>query len=333
VVDGGPGRMRLGGESAAELRRMEELARTDFERFDPAGGADWVGKVLGRRERGEVRTGVWEDGTTHPGGWLAWESVPSAGRRVVLSFLEPSHRSGTFLGEMLTAFGEFEPLSGPAFFLPDAIPGLSLDEQSTVLESAGWIHFDRWRMIFPRELEVAAAPLQMAWRFRSLTPEDERELFELYCRAYRDYPGQLEWAHVELERDMIDYTEHIRTTTASIVPGATLVALVEGHVRGSVIARRDASGPYIDSLQVDPLWHGRGLGRALLVRALSALREGSVPEDVRLKCLGQNERAVALYRSVGFRVAPDPRHVASGYWVRRKTLRAVLARPGNEKFR
>ncbi len=325
--------MRSGDELPGVLRRVEEACRDGFGRWVPNGGAEWVGRVLARRDRGEVQMAVWEVDPALPAGCVVWEPVPGVGRRVILAFLEPNHRSPGSLGEMLRAFEEFEPLVGPAFLLPDAIPDLALEEQSACLEPAGWVHFDRMRMVFGPGQEVPGAPLQKAWQFRSLQSEDGPEMLELTCRAYRDYPGQLEWTHVDLERDLIEYADLLRSPAGSVVADSTFVVRVEGAIRGSVVTRRDASGTYVHSLQVDPRWHGRGLGRALLVRALTSLRDRGPPQEVWLRCLRQNERAVALYRSVGFHAASGPRDLGGGYWVRRKTLRAVLARPGNEKFR
>jgi ribosomal protein S18 acetylase RimI-like enzyme len=329
-----PGRVRVGPDASASARSLEARCRDGFEEFAPGTGADWVDSVLARRARGEVTTGLWEDDGGVPRGWVAWEKVPSVGRRVVLAYLTEPHRSAEGLADLLRAFEAAEPLAGPTFYVPDAIPGVSPEAQEEVLTTMGMVHFDRERVLFPHTQGVPAAMVHGTWRFRAPTPADAVDLLRLTCRAYRDYPGQLEWAHVDLVRDLILYADSLREHPESVVPEAGWVVSVGGGIRGSVVARRGANGRrYIDSLQVDPSWHGRGLGRALMVRALSALREHRPEEDVRLNYLRQNERAAALYRSLGFEPDPEPLPLRRGYWLRRRTLGAVLARPGNEKFR
>jgi ribosomal protein S18 acetylase RimI-like enzyme len=318
---------------AESLGVRDEEIREAFERSYPSTGAEWVATLFGRRDRGGLRWGQFEARDGSPLGAVGWELVPRVGRRVALWYLDPGHATGAALGATLRAFEEFDALNGPPFFWPDAVPGVSVEEQARVLEPAGLIHFDRARMVFPRRAEVPGAALGRGWRLRHPTPADDVELFEVARRAYRDYPGQLEWTYVDLERDLSLYAEHLRDRPASVVREATFVAEVRGRVRGNVVTRRTAAGPCIDSVQVDPRWQGRGLGRALMVRALDALAAGPVREDVRLRYLRQNERGGRLYRSVGFRPEPQARGPEDGYWLRRKTLRAVLARPANEKFR
>jgi ribosomal protein S18 acetylase RimI-like enzyme len=314
-------------------RRLATACGVEFARFDPVRGAEWVASVDARCDRGEVRTGRWADPSGGSGGCVAWESIPNVGRRLVLWFLDERHRSRASLASLFRVFEAFEPLDGPVFYAPDALPGISLEDQAAVLEPAGMVHLDRERVVFPREAEVPGAPLGAHWVLRREEPADRPALFELAWRAYSDYPGQLEWRYVDLEKDLREYFDFLRNPTTPVLPEATFVALVHGQVRGNVIARRGASGPYIDSLSVDPRFQGRGIGRALMVRALEALRSGGPAEEVRLNYLRQNPRAAALYRSLGFRPDAVSRDLRSGYWVRRKTLQVVLARPENAKYR
>ena len=313
--------------------RIDEECLAAFDRFDPVRGAESVRELWARRDRRELSWGWWTDPDGAAGGALAWESIPRTGRRVLLWFLDERHRSRDALAAMLGAFEEFSPLDGPTFYLPDALPGVALEDESAVLEPSGMVHLDRERVRFPKDAELPAAPLGPSWTLRPPGPEDAPPLLELLGRAYADYPGQLQWTHVDLERDLRDYLEHLSDRRPTLLPEGTFVVLVQGRIRGNVIARRDAAGPYIDSLSVDPRWQGRGLGRALMVRALEGLRSAGPAEDVRLNYLRQNPRAGALYRSLGFRSEALPWDLRSGYWVRRKTLQVVIDRPGNAKFR
>jgi GNAT superfamily N-acetyltransferase len=312
---------------------MERACQVDLERSYPEGGAAWWQTTLARRDRGEVHGALWEDATGVVGGYVFWEAIPSAGRRIVLWFLDRGHRRGASLKAIWDAFEEFEPLSGPVFVAPDTLPGVQEEERSTVLRGVGMIPLSYEWMTFGTGREVPAAPIGVAWRIRSTRPEDAKEVLAVACRAYWDYPGQLLWPHVNLERDLAQYAEGVRSGRPPVIPEATLVLEVHGQIRGNVVARRDAAGPTIESIQVDPGMQGRGVGRALLVHALSALREHRTTEEVRLNYLRQNGKGGALYRSVGFEPWAGLPYAGSGYWVRRKTLRAVLERPANTQYR
>lgn len=69
---------------------------------------------------------------------------------------------------------------------------------------------------------------------------------------------------------------------------------------------------YIDLLGVDPAYRGRGLGRAMLQDALYIAFHSRGCQRVHLSVRAQNETALALYQSVGFR------HLLSGVAMWRK---------------
>jgi GNAT superfamily N-acetyltransferase len=85
------------------------------------------------------------------------------------------------------------------------------------------------------------------------------------------------------------------------LPEATwLVACAAGYC-GTVQGVRERSGlGAIQNLGVMPLHRGRGLGRALLLRALHGFRRAGLGR-AGLEVTAQNEAAVRLYRSLGFR--------------------------------
>lgn len=65
---------------------------------------------------------------------------------------------------------------------------------------------------------------------------------------------------------------------------------------GQPAAFMSLTGAHIDALFVDPVAHGRGIGRALVVHARQFAENGVVTVDVN----EQNEGAVAFYERVGF---------------------------------
>jgi len=85
--------------------------------------------------------------------------------------------------------------------------------------------------------------------------------------------------------------------------GATwLLACEEGYV-GAVQGVMDR-GPIgaIQNVGVLPAFRGQGLGKALVRRALAGFFQAGLPRAY-LEVTAQNEGAVRLYRSVGFKKA------------------------------
>jgi ribosomal protein S18 acetylase RimI-like enzyme len=85
------------------------------------------------------------------------------------------------------------------------------------------------------------------------------------------------------------------------IPEATwLVACPEGGC-GTVQGVRERTGlGAIQNLGVAPLYRGRGLGSALLLKALQGFRRAGLGRAF-LEVTAQNEAAVRLYRRLGFR--------------------------------
>jgi ribosomal protein S18 acetylase RimI-like enzyme len=81
------------------------------------------------------------------------------------------------------------------------------------------------------------------------------------------------------------------------------VALLGGEVAGYAVTGRAGSRGYLQRLAVLPHEQGRGLGRALVVDALRWLRRRHAAQAVVNTQVG-NERALALYQSLGFRLQP-----------------------------
>lgn len=81
--------------------------------------------------------------------------------------------------------------------------------------------------------------------------------------------------------------------------GRTVVVEVTGSTVGTLYLTREGDDAGIYGFAIDPAWQGRGLGRDALRRACEQLRaEGA--RRIRLEVAVDNDRALALYKSVGF---------------------------------
>ncbi len=330
---GGPGTCIDLRDRADEALRWEEACAAAYERIRPDSGPAHVHRIFRSAETGERTLTEWVDPHGAPAGVLVWEPVPEVGRRVVLGYLDSAHQDRSSFAALLTAFESFEPTRGPVFVIPDGLPGLLADDQAAVLEAADWIRLEEVTLVFPSSAPVPGATLGRDWTIRPPTADDRPALLTLAARAYREYPGQLGWPQVDLERDLTLYLDQLGTGRHRVIASATFVLVVGPSLAGHIVTSRDDHGPFIDSVQVDPRWQGRGIGRALLVRSLQALRDAGSSEEVAVVYLRQNSRAGSLYRSVGFVPTAQRRHVDPGLWVRRRTLRAVLERASTAKFR
>jgi ribosomal protein S18 acetylase RimI-like enzyme len=85
------------------------------------------------------------------------------------------------------------------------------------------------------------------------------------------------------------------------IPEATWLVASATGTWGTVQGRRDRSGlGAIQNLGVVPAYRGRGLGTALLLKALDGFRRAGVGRAF-LEVTAQNDAAVRLYRRLGFR--------------------------------
>lgn len=142
----------------------------------------------------------------------------------------------------------------------------------------------------------------MELHFRPALPSDHPALEQLVLAAFEP----ITWARRVDELfgplNGKDWRERWRLRLAHVF--ATQHVLV-GETAGRIVAMATASVDaecrlgYIDLLAVDPACHGRGVGRRMLRRMLSYLKELGC-HYAHLECLENNEAGNRLYRSEGF---------------------------------
>lgn len=98
------------------------------------------------------------------------------------------------------------------------------------------------------------------------------------------------------------YSTWIRRSLEAAIADIVFVPVVDGEPAGYVTCKRDAASAkngWIGLLGVGPKARGRGVGGALVRRAIDWFEEAGV-EEVLVVTQGRNEAAQRLYRSCGF---------------------------------
>jgi ribosomal protein S18 acetylase RimI-like enzyme len=132
---------------------------------------------------------------------------------------------------------------------------------------------------------------------RRATADDAQAIgavFDAAVRAGWTYLGEL------AQKPMFAPEEWDELVADHAPPNVLLVATVAGRVVGYTAVHPEDGEMYL--LFVDPAHAGRGIGRLLLSAAHDALREAGCQEAY-LFVHEQNERALAVYASAGYR--PD----------------------------
>jgi putative acetyltransferase len=120
--------------------------------------------------------------------------------------------------------------------------------------------------------------------YRPATPNDLDRMFNIWLAAIEATHGFLSEADGAFYGRLVreDYLPHAQLDIAETAADGVVAFMGLGEGK-------------VDALFVDPSWHGQGIGRALLERALQ--RWPSLDVDVN----EQNSPARAFYRKMGFR--------------------------------
>lgn len=87
-------------------------------------------------------------------------------------------------------------------------------------------------------------------------------------------------------------------------PGLSFIARDEGTLVGAVLTGTDGRRGYLQHLAVAPSHRGRGVGRALAERAVSALKAAGVTK-CHLMVRQENDQARAFWKRLGWTERPD----------------------------
>ena len=313
--------------SPAEMGRLERAMTDELSTLDARAALRRMTSLRNGRERGELEVYLWEHRAGSAQGFVACRSAAHVGRRVAHLFLETGFRDPASLDSLFGLLEHLPAEPDPVVASTDFVLGVPLDAQIPVLVPRGFVHVDQQRMVFraDRALPQEAPSAPGLWRHP--TSEDIEPLIDLFVRAYRTDPTQLEWPQLRLREDAAYFVRGVFDRESDfdpLVPEWSFVTEQEGVLLGAILVLAvPTEGPFFSDLMVDPSVRRKGIGRQLMVRALSAARAARPDADIRLTVETQNRPAYELYTSLGFvPMAPQPGQ-RSGVWLRRVTAERV----------
>lgn len=189
------------------------------------------------------------------------------------------------------------PLDSSAFDAEEdpgtSIHGCSLDTQPNRIS-----YVKRFRM--ERDLaNLPLAPLLPGYRLEPWS----RQLLEAHAEAlFASFQGEID-SKVFPSLSSLDGCRFLMmeiSKKTGFVPEATWLLVENGELIGSIQGLRDKSGMgAIQNLGIKPTHRSRGLGEALLIRALHGFYQATLGRAM-LEVTAQNDGAVRLYRRAGF---------------------------------
>ncbi|MGA9839169.1 MAG: GNAT family N-acetyltransferase [Thermoplasmata archaeon] len=239
-------------------------------------------------------------------GVALWERPTALGATLQVMFGIEAHQTPADYRAFLR---EVQSTAGPVLFAPGRLAGLTGDQESEVMESLGFARFSRSEMRFPPQSRTPDRATGPAGRLRDARPEDQPALARLHEQAYRGhFDRYLFLADPDPVRDAeIALRDIFGGRWGEFLPWASPVLDGESGLAAASLVVRAPYGPLIADVMVDPALQGRGLGRAVLVSTVRALRARDESVIV-LNVTEGNSRAHGLYERLGFVRSLGPSH-------------------------
>ncbi len=178
----------------------------------------------------------------------------------------------------------------------------------------------------PFPLPKTPATTAMTFRVRPAQTEDLSGLATVLTDCFHPPVGWMYWLNPVLK---LGIYEDLRSRLQNASPhylclvteaqgtAQELVGTVELTLKASSLF--GSSYPYIANLAVSPAYRRRGLARQLLQCCEPTVKQWGYRE-IYLHVLENNEQAIALYRSCGYRLHSTEAHLGSWLWSRPRRL-------------
>lgn len=227
-----------------------------------------------------------------------------------LGWLLPAWR-GQGIGTSMLHWAEARSRELAAAEHPDARAELAANASSTEPEAAALLKHEGYtvgytvlEMGLDATVVVTAAPLASGIKIRPAAPG---HLPAIAASVIEAYQGEYEGGRFSSGNDPVAYAAELAAPRFD--PSLWQVAWDHDAVIAQVLTIIEQGRAEVFEVSVRPAWRRRGVGRALLTRAILALRSRGV-EIIRLHTVADfPTRACDLYASAGFRVLKEfPRY-------------------------
>ena len=258
-------------------RDIADLGRPDYTLEDVQ--ADWAAPDI------QLARDAWiaeEDGVP-----LGYAMLDDRGAALITV---PPASEGRGVGTLLREAAEARAVERGEVLVRQFVPTSNEGARAQLLEAGYWPAYSYFRMRMA--LADAPPPPDLTVRAFSRGPDDA-PVHALVEEAMAGVPGNeprsLEsWQAAKVDKEGWD-------------PSLWLLHEDAGGLAGVVLCERWEDGVgYVDYLAVAPRLRGQGLGRAMLLHGLAALRDAGLTV-AELSVQGENASATRLYESVGMR--------------------------------
>jgi ribosomal protein S18 acetylase RimI-like enzyme len=289
-------------QPAEALRLLGEYR--DFHIGEGKTWADlWVDSLRRKVEDGSFEGRLWFGPKDDAIGLAGWETAGRLGRRGWI-FLTEGYRSREALNEFLRRLEADPTNSLPFLSLGDDVPGISEGDRAAVFSARGFTSVVRADMRFPAGVDPPPVEGFGTRTARALGMTDEPWVADLLRRVYAGSPERALFATSRDEEEDARQGAHeiLHDGVGRWLPEASF-GIADGDRLIAFTLANDFHGALISEVGVDPRFRRQGLARGLLPLTIRALRSAGFPSP-RLVVTMWNERAVRLYRSVGFEFVP-----------------------------
>jgi RimJ/RimL family protein N-acetyltransferase len=150
---------------------------------------------------------------------------------------------------------------------------------------------------------MSRATTPMSLEIRPPRPEDAAQCLEHVDRICEEFPQYISLSPGELGLTVDQEAKHFADTAASD-NSFFLIALVDGHIVGFLNCtggkRRAHRHAAVLGISIRKAWCDHGIGAAMMTAAIDRARATGVIKRIELQVFTHNERAIHLYRKLGF---------------------------------
>lgn len=239
-------------------------------------------------------------------GFVSWLPGGPVGISIDLLFASDG---GSDPGTYARILAAVEEQAGPVAFVPGPLAGVPAGAEEPLMRSLGFRRYGRSEMELERAVTLPVEAPSPGEVVRRIERTDLFALADLHRGAYHDSFDR--FLFLELTDDKQDAVREVREILdgrwGEFAPAGSWLLEERGHLAGAVLTVHGTAGALIADVMVAPEARGRGVGRRVLTAAVRGMLDAGATR-VYLNVTEGNERAIRLYRRLGFVRSLGPTH-------------------------